>query len=104
MKKFFEKVGQIVLGVIGICVIGSIFLFSFKSSFFHSVYDDIDRKNEELEDKDKASYNKMSVWADSSTMYYHSDVNCKGVHDAFTEEMPLYKAEQEGYEECNFCW
>lgn len=46
----------------------------------------------------------MSVWADSSTMYYHSDVNCKGVHDAFTEEMPLYKAEQEGYEECNFCW
>ena len=93
MKKFLRKVGNILLSVLGFCVVG----FMLVNSFFNTcTYDVRDREEQE--------YQEMSVWADCSTMYYHSDEHCKGVHDIYTEEMPLYKAERDGYRECNFCW
>lgn len=104
MKKFFSKVGSILGGVLGFCFIAIVLVYSFKSTFFYDVNEDVQRKEEELRDKDEQEYQEMRVWADSSTMYYHSGENCKGVHDVYTDEMPLYKAEREGYRECNFCW
>lgn len=104
MKKLFSKVGSILGGVLGFCFVVAVLVYSFKHTFFHNVNEDVERNAEEQRDREDQEYNEMKVWADSSTKYYHSDENCKGVHEMYTDEMPLYKAEREGYRECNFCW
>ena len=104
MKKILSTIGGVLCGIFGLCVVVLVFGLSFKSAFTHNVTNDVERKAEEQRDREEQEYQEMGVWADSSTMYYHSDENCKGVHDSYTEEMPLYEAEREGYRECNFCW
>lgn len=104
MKKFLSKVGGFLGGVLGFCFVAVVLVYSFKSTFFHNVNDDVQRKAEEQKAREEQEYQEMKVWADGSTMYYHSDEHCKGVHEMYTDEMPLYKAEREGYRECNFCW
>ena len=104
MKKFLSKVGTLLVGVLGFCFVAVVLVYSFKSTFFHSVNEDVERKQEELDAREEKDYQETIVWADSSTKYYHLDQNCKGVHDLYTDKMYLYQAEQEGYKPCNFCW
>lgn len=104
MKKFLSKVGNILLSILGFCVVGFMLVNSFFNTCTYDVTKDVERKAEEERDREEQEYQEMTVWADCSTMYYHSDEHCKGVHDIYTEEMPLYKAERDGYRECKFCW
>lgn len=104
MKKILSKVGNFLLGALGLCFIAVVLLYSFKHTFFYNVNEDVERKQEEQRTEEYQEYEETRVWADSSTGYYHCDEHCKGVHDLYTDEMPLYKAEQDGYKECNFCW
>ncbi len=103
MKKFFSKVGTFLGGVLGFCFIAVVLVYSFKSTFFHNVNEDVERKQEEQKEEYHREYEEMDVFADYDTHYYHYDNGCKGVHDDMTERMPLYKAEREGFEPCHFC-
>lgn len=96
--------GNILLSILGVCFIGAVLVFSFLNTCTYDVTKDVERKAEEDTYREEREYQEMSVWADSSTMYYHCDEDCKGVHEAYTDEMPLYKAEQYGYKACQFCW
>lgn len=104
MKKFISKLGTFLKCALGFCFIAFVLVYSFKSTFFHNVNEDVERNQEELDAKEEQMYNEMRVWADSSTKYYHHDQDCKGVHDLYTDEMYLYQAEQDGYKPCHFCW
>lgn len=103
MKKFLSKVGTFLGGVLGFCFVAVVLVYSFKSTFFHNVNEDVERKQEDQKEEYHREYEEMDVFADYHTYYYHYDYDCKGVHDDMTERMPLYKAEREGFEPCHFC-
>ena len=98
-----KKLKDILLGLLGACFVGVVLVYSFKHTFFHSVNEDVERKAEEQKEEYHREYEEMEVWADSETNYYHFDYECKGVHEDMTDKMPLYKAEQQGFEPCHFC-
>lgn len=103
MKKFLSKVGTFLGGVLGFCFVAVVLVYSFKSTFFHNVNEDVERKQQEQKEEYHREYEEMDVFADYETHYYHYDNGCKGVHDDMTERMLLYKAEREGFEPCHFC-
>lgn len=49
MKKFLSKVGTFLGGVLGFCFVAVVLVYSFKSTFFHNVNEDVERKQEELD-------------------------------------------------------
>lgn len=104
MKKIFSKICSILGGVLGICFFAVVLFHSFKDTFIYDVTKDVERKSEELRDKEEQEYQKSTVYVDTKTGYYHCDEHCKGVNVFSIDEEPLYKAEREGYKQCEFCW
>lgn len=59
MKKFLSKVGTFLGGLLGFCFVAVVLVYSFKSTFFHNVNEDVERKQE---DKKKSIIGSMRKW------------------------------------------
>lgn len=60
MKKFLSKVGTFLGGLLGFCFVAVVLVYSFKSTFFHNVNEDVERKQERT--KRKSIIGSMRKW------------------------------------------